>query len=202
MFLLIKAFARRVLIQITRPNEQGELLLFRQSEKRKMRSLQISEAENGNFYCSCLRTFFRVLRSDLLLTFILVGVVIGFLVGTLVNGTVNDISNIEEKKTTIMLIGFPGELFMNMIKMLILPLIVASIVTAVASLDSKATAKIGRRTIIYYLSTTFIAVLLGILLVMTIKPGVGAKSSKDGTYAPKFRTVDSFLDLIRYVVMH
>jgi Na+/H+-dicarboxylate symporter len=135
-----------------------------------------------------------------MLTLILVGVVIGFIVGTLINGTVNDITDIEEKRTVIMLIGFPGELFMNMLKLLILPLIVASLVTAVASLDAEATAKIGRRTIIYYLSTTFIAVILGIVLVTTIKPGEGGKPATEIVKeVPKFRNVDSFLDLIRCV---
>ncbi|EDO32708.1 predicted protein [Nematostella vectensis] len=97
-----------------------------------------------------------------------------------------------------MLVGFPGELFMNMLKLLILPLIMASLICAVASLDAKATAKIGRRTVIYYLSTTFLAVILGIVLVTSMRPGAGGKPNttmqKD---IPKFRNVDSFLDLIR-----
>ena len=129
----------------------------------------LNRQEDGNFFTACLRAFFRRVRSDLMLTLILIGVVVGFIAGSLVNGTVNNITDIEEKTTVIMLIGFPGELFMNMLKLLILPLIVASLVTAVASLDAEATAKIGRRTIIYYLSTTFMAVVLGIVLVTSIK---------------------------------
>ncbi|XP_031554690.1 excitatory amino acid transporter 3-like [Actinia tenebrosa] len=153
---------------------------------------------NGNFCTSCLRAFFRRVRSDLMLTLILIGVVIGFIIGALINGTVNDITDIEKKTTVIMLVGFPGELFMNMLKLLILPLIVASLVTAVASLDAEATAKIGRRTITYYLSTTFMAVVLGIVLVTSIKPGEGGKPVTDIVKeVPKFRNVDSFLDLIR-----
>lgn len=159
----------------------------------------VSRKDDENFCMACLRAFFRRVRSDLLLTLILIGVAVGFIVGILINGTVNDITDIEEKTTVIMLIGFPGELFMNMLKLLVLPLIVASLVTAVASLDAQATAKIGRRTIIYYLSTTFLAVILGIVLVTSIKPGEGGKPVTEIVKdVPKFRNVDSFLDLIRF----
>lgn len=98
-----------------------------------------------------------------------------------------------------MLIGFPGELFMNMLKMLILPLIVASLICALATLDSKATGKIGRRTVLYYLTTTLLAVVLGIVLVVSIRPGdSGDKEEVKQKAANKpHRNLDSFLDLIR-----
>lgn len=158
----------------------------------------LERVERDNAFFRCLRAFLTIISKDLLLTFILIGVVIGFIIGISANGRVNAITDIEDRKTAVMLIGFPGELFMNMLKLLILPLIVASLVTAVASLDSKATAKIGRRTVIYYLSTTFIAVTLGIILVTSIQPGKGGKPDSGGKYTPKYRTVDSLLDVVRY----
>lgn len=157
-------------------------------------------SRTGNICLACMRAFYRRVKSDLMLTLILVGVVVGFICGTLANNPINDITDIEEKTTVIMLIGFPGELFMNMLKLLILPLIVASLVTAVASLDAGATAKIGRRTIVYYLSTTFIAVILGIVLVTTIQPGRGGKPETEiKKEMPKVRNLDSLLDLVRSV---
>uniref|UniRef100_A0A8D3BT98 Amino acid transporter n=1 Tax=Scophthalmus maximus TaxID=52904 RepID=A0A8D3BT98_SCOMX len=68
--------------------------------------------------------------------------------------------------------GFPGEILMRMLKLVILPLIISSMITGVAALDSEVSGKIGLRAVIYYFSTTIIAVILGIILVMTIKPGV------------------------------
>lgn len=148
---------------------------------------------------SCCLKIWRVLRQDILLFLIIIGVVVGFIIGAAVNPSVNDIVDPEKKATTIMLIGFPGELFMNMLKMLILPLIVASLICALATLDSKATGKIGRRTVLYYLMTTLLAVILGIILVVSIRPGDSGnkQESEDKRLTDPHRNLDSFLDLIR-----
>lgn len=130
---------------------------------------------------------------------IILGVIIGFIIGATVNEPVNNIKDPELKQTTIMLIGFPGELFMNMLKLLILPLIVASLITALATLDSKATGKIGRRTVLYYLGTMLIAVLIGIVLVVSIRPGERSRPEVEETkpLSRPYRGLDSLLDLLR-----
>lgn len=95
--------------------------------------------------------------------------------------------------------GFPGEVLMRMLKLVILPLIISSMVTGVAALDSEVSGKIGLRAVIYYFSTTIIAVILGIILVMTIKPGVSQTAEhidRAGT-TPNVTTVDTLLDLVR-----
>ena len=53
---------------------------------------------------------------------------------------------------------------MRMLKMMIIPLIVSTLVAGLAGLDSTASGKMGLRAIVYYMSTTFIAVVLGIVL--------------------------------------
>uniref|UniRef100_A0A665UVU2 Amino acid transporter n=1 Tax=Echeneis naucrates TaxID=173247 RepID=A0A665UVU2_ECHNA len=95
--------------------------------------------------------------------------------------------------------GFPGEILMRMLKLVILPLIISSMITGVAALDSEVSGKIGLRAVIYYFSTTIIAVVLGIILVMTIKPGVSQTAEhidRAGT-TPNVTTVDTLLDLLR-----
>uniref|UniRef100_A0A3B4ZP97 Amino acid transporter n=1 Tax=Stegastes partitus TaxID=144197 RepID=A0A3B4ZP97_9TELE len=92
--------------------------------------------------------------------------------------------------------GFPGEILMRMLKLVILPLIISSMIT-VAALDSEVSGKIGLRAVIYYFSTTIIAVIL-IILVMTIKPGVSQTADhidRTGT-TPNVTTVDTLLDLV------
>ena len=68
--------------------------------------------------CSALG---RKLRQEILLVLMMIGVVVGFIISVSVNGSVNAIENPEDRKKTLMLIGFPGELFTNMLKMLVLP---------------------------------------------------------------------------------
>lgn len=95
--------------------------------------------------------------------------------------------------------GFPGEILMRMLKLVILPLIVSSMITGVAALDSEVSGKIGLYAVVYYFSTTIIAVILGIILVTTIKPGVSQTADnidRAGT-TPNVTTVDTLLDLIR-----
>ena len=146
----------------------------------------------------CCIALGRKLRQDILLVLMMIGVVAGFIIGVSVNESVNKIENPEEKKTTLILIGFPGELFINMLKMLVLPLIVASLVCALAGIDAKASGRIGRRAVIYYLCTTVVAVILGILVVTIIRPGSQAKPPEQRDITP-YRPLDAFLDLLRLV---
>ncbi|KAJ7428041.1 Excitatory amino acid transporter 3 [Willisornis vidua] len=95
--------------------------------------------------------------------------------------------------------SFPGELLMRMLKLIILPLIISSMITGVAALDSNISGKIGLRAVIYYFCTTVIAVILGIVLVVTIKPGVTQRASEIDRVGstPEVSTVDAMLDLLR-----
>lgn len=102
-------------------------------------------------------------------------------------------------KRTLMYINFPGEIFLRMLRGLILPLITSSMVAAVGSLDARLSGKIGLRAVVYYFSTTFMAIVLGIVLVISIKPGAG-ESDQSTTQTSKARlvtTTDTLMDLIR-----
>uniref|UniRef100_A0A8C7XRN4 Amino acid transporter n=1 Tax=Oryzias sinensis TaxID=183150 RepID=A0A8C7XRN4_9TELE len=94
--------------------------------------------------------------------------------------------------------SFPGEVLMRMLQMLVLPLLVSSLITGMAALDSKASGKMGMRAVIYYMTTTIIAVFIGILIVLIIHPGKGSKAEfgKQQTIE-QISPADAFLDLIR-----
>src|SRR5690606_27105809 len=65
-----------------------------------------------------------------------------------------------------------GTVFLNALKLIAVPLVLASLVTGVASLsDLRKLSRIGGKTIAIYLATTTIAVTLGLLLVNIVKPG-------------------------------
>ena len=70
--------------------------------------------------------------------------------------------------------GWFGTLFLDALKMLIVPLIFAAVISGVASLgDVRKLGRLGGVTILYFLVTTGIAVFIGLILVNVIHPGVG-----------------------------
>ncbi|XP_068948849.1 excitatory amino acid transporter 5 isoform X1 [Petaurus breviceps papuanus] len=93
---------------------------------------------------------------------------------------------------------FPGELLMRMLKMLILPLVVSSLMSGLASLDAKTSSRLGILTVAYYLWTTFVAVIVGIIMVSIIHPGGAAQKETTGQSGkPIMSSADALLDLIR-----
>ncbi|XP_036807310.1 excitatory amino acid transporter 5-like [Oncorhynchus mykiss] len=97
--------------------------------------------------------------------------------------------------------SFPGELLMRMLKMLILPLITSSLMSGLSAMDTKASGRLGVLTITYYLWTTFIAVIVGIILVLVIHPGTGTeKDGHRGGSGPVMTSADALLDLIRNMI--
>ncbi|XP_066125267.1 excitatory amino acid transporter 5 isoform X1 [Saccopteryx bilineata] len=93
---------------------------------------------------------------------------------------------------------FPGELLMRMLKMLILPLVVSSLISGLASLDAKTSSRLGILTVAYYLWTTFMAVIVGIVMVSIIHPGGAAqKETTEQSGKPIMSSADALLDLIR-----
>lgn len=71
------------------------------------------------------------------------------------------------------ILGFVGELFLRGLKMLVVPLIFASIVTGVAGVGAgSGVGRLGLRTGIFYMMTSLIAIVIGLVMVLTIHPGV------------------------------
>jgi Na+/H+-dicarboxylate symporter len=83
--------------------------------------------------------------------------------------------------------------------MLILPLIVSSIISSLAQLDAQSTGKMGARALVYYLATTLIAAIVGIILVLSIRPGSRGKQVQfnPNSKSTEGRTIDTVLDLFR-----
>ncbi|XP_043255652.1 excitatory amino acid transporter 1 isoform X1 [Colletes gigas] len=143
---------------------------------------------------------FRNCMSENMLTLLTVlGVVAGVILGFILRHSRDE----PWTKREIMYIQFPGDIFLRMLKALILPLIVASIVSAIGGLDLNLSGKIGIRSIYYYASTTISAVILGIILVLIIKPGEFSShglTTSDKVKPPRnVTTVDTLLDLVRNV---
>ena len=97
-----------------------------------------------------------------------------------------------------MYVKYIGELFLNMLKGIIIPLVIPSLIATIGSMNIGMSGKVGLRAFAYYLSTTALAVILGIALVVSIRPGdVGADDK--GTLGEKKNvlTPDTLMDLVR-----
>ena len=71
---------------------------------------------------------------------------------------------------------FFADLFMKLLKMLIVPLVVTSIITGVAGLGTGSHfGRMGTKTLMYYVTTSFLAAGLGLILVTVVAPGIGAE---------------------------
>ena len=109
--------------------------------------------------------------------FILVFIAAGIIFGSLLN-VANVPTDVDNERIfnfgfyLFQTLNLIGSLFLSALKMIIIPVIFASIAYGLASM-SKGTnvGRVIRRTIIYYLATTSIAVFIGLVLVNTFKPG-------------------------------
>ncbi|TDH03302.1 hypothetical protein EPR50_G00161500 [Perca flavescens] len=102
--------------------------------------------------------------------------------------------------SALTMVSFPGEILMRMLKMLILPLIISSLITGLAGLDARSSGRMGSRAMVYYMSTTIIAAILGVILVLGIHPGNPKLRGGSSSSVPKNQEVnslDAFLDLLR-----
>ena len=94
-----------------------------------------------------------------------------------------------------------GNGFIRLMKMLVVPLVFTSIVCGASSIgDTKALGKVGIRTIIFYLTTTALAITVAIGVAVLIKPGVGLDMSSieagDVTVTKSTSAAETLLNII------
>jgi Na+/H+-dicarboxylate symporter len=120
---------------------------------------------------------------------ILIAITLAAIIGSLVkfdslNGTVSNFLGISY----ISIFEYIGTLFLNALKMIIVPLIVSSIIVGVAGIGDAIDLKlIGIKTLIFYSMTTIFAILIGLFLINLISPGY-----IDNEPAGKLLALDSY----------
>lgn len=142
--------------------------------------------------CCSAECFKKWFKENLLLILTMLGVILGFGLGFALR-------TYKPSDETITLISFPGDILMRMLKMLILPLIVSSLISGLSQLDAVASGKMGARALCYYCITTFMAVIIGIGSVLIIHPGDPKIKGElgEGFENKKVSTLDAFFDLSR-----
>ncbi|XP_078540803.1 excitatory amino acid transporter 2 isoform X2 [Lissotriton helveticus] len=154
--------------------------------------LSTEEVRRINPLRTCMKIW-KSLTGNLLLTLTVFGVIMGAVSG----GLLRMASPIHPD--IVMVIAFPGDILMRMLKMLILPLVISSLITGLSGLDAKASGRLGTRAMVYYMVTTIIAAILGVILVLAIHPGNPKLREQmgQGQKNDDVSSLDAFLDLIR-----
>jgi proton glutamate symport protein len=79
-----------------------------------------------------------------------------------------------------------GTIFIRLLRMVIVPLIFTSIVSGVSSVgEGKSIGRLGLKTILFYISTSLFAILIGLTLTNLIQPGVGAHITATNDFSPE-----------------
>lgn len=99
-----------------------------------------------------------------------IGLVLGLAVGILLNPSTELIS----KDVSLMLsswLDLPGQIFMKLIQMIMIPLIFSSIISGIISNTSENLKTFGLKLLLYFISTTAVAISIGVFFALVFKPG-------------------------------
>lgn len=138
----------------------------------------------------------KVLKRNILLIVTLIGVLAGIVIGFSLRP-----ENLSE--TIILLISYPGELYMRLLKLLILPLIISSLITGTSNVNARLNGKMAVRTFICFFLTSAFNALLGVVLGIIFHPGdPGLKITPNDVVNDKNgnSVLDSLLDLGRNLI--
>ncbi|MFE4353956.1 cation:dicarboxylate symporter family transporter [Peribacillus butanolivorans] len=129
---------------------------------------------------------------------IFIGLILGIIVGAIFYGNATAQNFLQPF----------GDIFLRMIKMIVVPIIVSSLIVAVAGVgDLKAVGKLGAKSLSYFVVVTMIAIAVGLVSANIIQPGAGVnmnnlEQTDISTYVDTAETKqhESFVDTIVHIV--
>ncbi len=96
----------------------------------------------------------------------------------------------------VSMFAYIGEIFLNALKMIIVPLILSSIIIGVANIGSGGNlGALGGKTLLFYVSTTFVAIMIGLFVINAVQPGI-----QDGQPVRDLLALEGSTDDIRAMV--
>ncbi|MDO7487325.1 cation:dicarboxylase symporter family transporter [Peribacillus frigoritolerans] len=129
---------------------------------------------------------------------IFIGLILGIIVGAIFYGNESAQSFLQPF----------GDIFLRMIKMIVVPIIVSSLIVAVAGVgDLKAVGKLGAKSLSYFVVVTMIAIAVGLISANILQPGAGVnmknlEQTDISTYVDTAETKqhESFVDTLVHIV--
>jgi len=121
-------------------------------------------------------------------TQILIAIILGVVVGLLLGENAGHIKVV-------------GDIFIRLLRMIIMPLILASMVAGIVSIGNvRNLGRIGLRTFVYYMATTLLAVSVGLVLVNLLSPGVGVELGVETSFDSEAHTAPSVVSIVTDIV--
>lgn len=103
-----------------------------------------------------------------LATQIFIALILGIIVGVIFYGN----------ETAIAILGPMGDIFIHLIKMIVVPIVIAALIVSIAGVgDIKKLGKLGGKTLLYFESVTTFAIAIGLLAANLFQPGAGVDTS-------------------------
>lgn len=101
---------------------------------------------------------------------VLIALVLGVGAGILITP---DVGLVSEKLSHVLgnWLALPGQLFLKLVQMIMIPLIFASIIRGITSNNEEQLKKMGGRVILYFVFTTALSIFIGTVVALLIQPG-------------------------------
>ncbi|MBW6525271.1 dicarboxylate/amino acid:cation symporter [Sphingomonas sp. RHCKR7] len=137
--------------------------------------------------------------------YILVGLALGLVLGLVLNVWLDDGTPAGAARATEVAGYFSivTTLFLRLIKMIIAPLVFATLVSGIAQMgDTRALGRIGARSLAWFISASLLSLTLGLIMVNLLKPGVGvglalpAAGGSSGLETAAFNLKDFFTHIV------
>ena len=125
-----------------------------------------------------------------------------FLGGIILGISLNNLSNYypEIIKLTLNVLQFGGDVFLKIIKMLVVPIVFFSLLIGVANLKNISTlGRIGAKTLSLYIFTTMLAISLSLVIGYILNPGHGVNISLENTQL-KINEAPSFFNVLLDII--
>ncbi|MZH14748.1 MAG: dicarboxylate/amino acid:cation symporter [Nitrospinae bacterium] len=107
------------------------------------------------------------MKSNVLLYLMITGILLGIFCGWIFG-------------ETMLAVGWLGDMFLDSLKMLVVPLIISSMIVGISGLgDIRKVGKTGLITLVYFMATTGIAVSIGLVMVNFLQPGASVEMTAD-----------------------
>ncbi len=126
---------------------------------------------------------------------ILLGMGLGIIVGLILNLALPNAFDVTSKYVLYPL----GKIFVNLIKMLVIPIVVVSLILGTAGVsDPKKLGRIGIKTVSFFLVTTAVAIILALSFALLFQPGNGDFQLDGAAFEEKEAppVIDTFLNMI------